>query len=183
MRAPFVLPISSSLTWSFYLCLVSNASSSLWNFLQPPIVLKTGIEYPVLWPQCSVGSGRCSVTGSSEQEEESSRAVQSEDSLINWISTIEASPHGMQLVIWLRGWFLNYRNVCLCIRLFSLFILDWRSWNGECTDDKVDPGLNSLSTAPLRCMGSEGIAPLFLTSALDENEWSALRPCLLTPGK
>jgi hypothetical protein len=47
------------------------------------------------------------VTGSSEQNEESSSAVQAEDSLISWMSTIEASPHDMELVIWLGGCFPN----------------------------------------------------------------------------
>jgi hypothetical protein len=45
--------------------------------------------------------------GSSEQKEESSSAVQSENSLISWISAIEASPRDMELVIWLSRWFLN----------------------------------------------------------------------------
>jgi hypothetical protein len=32
-------------------------------------------------------------------------------------------------------------------------------------------------------MGSEGIAPAFLTSALDKDEWSASRPGRYTPGE
>jgi hypothetical protein len=32
-------------------------------------------------------------------------------------------------------------------------------------------------------LGSGGIAPPFLTSALDGREWSASRPCLFTPGE
>jgi hypothetical protein len=33
------------------------------------------------------------------------------------------------------------------------------------------------------CGGSGGIAPTFLTSALDGGEWSTSRPCRFTPGK
>jgi hypothetical protein len=47
------------------------------------------------------------VPGSSEQEQESSSDVQPEDSSLSWISTIEASPRDMELVIWLGHWFLN----------------------------------------------------------------------------
>jgi hypothetical protein len=39
------------------------------------------------------------MTGSSEQKEESSSSVQTENSLISWLSTIEAVPRDMELVI------------------------------------------------------------------------------------
>jgi hypothetical protein len=42
--------------------------------------------------------------------------------------------------------------------------------------------LNRLSTTPLRDKGVGGIAPPFLTSALDGSEWLASRPCRYTPG-
>jgi hypothetical protein len=35
----------------------------------------------------------------------------------------------------------------------------------------------------MKTWGSGGIAPLFLTSALDEGEWFASRPCRFTPGE
>jgi hypothetical protein len=38
------------------------------------------------------------------------------------------------------------------------------------------PVCNSLSTTPWRCVGSEGVAPRFLISALDGGEWSAAYP-------
>jgi hypothetical protein len=42
--------------------------------------------------------------------------------------------------------------------------------------------LNELSTTPRRCMGSGGVASLFLTSAIDGGEWWTSRPSHFTPG-
>jgi hypothetical protein len=50
-----------------------------------------------------------------------------------------------------------------------------RNGNFPTLKRKVVPVLSSLR--------SGGIAPLFLTSALDGGEWSASRPCHFTPGK
>jgi hypothetical protein len=47
----------------------------------------------------------------------------------------------------------------------------------------VLPGLNSLSTCHEDIWGSGGIAPPFLTSALDGGEWSTSHPCCFTPGE
>jgi hypothetical protein len=48
---------------------------------------------------------------------------------------------------------------------------------------KVVPVLNYLSTIPWIRMGSGGIAPWFLTSALDGGEWFTSRPERFTPGE
>jgi hypothetical protein len=42
--------------------------------------------------------------------------------------------------------------------------------------------LINLSSTPWRSMRSGGTASPFLTSALDEGEWPASRPCRFTPG-
>jgi hypothetical protein len=43
-------------------------------------------------------------------------------------------------------------------------------------EGKVTPSLNYLRNMPLRHMGDGGIAPPFLVSALDGDDWSASSP-------
>jgi hypothetical protein len=55
-------------------------------------------------------------------------------------------------------------------------------WTGK-KNGKVVPLINYLSTTPWRRMGSGGIEPLFLTSALDGGECSAWSPGRFIPGE
>jgi hypothetical protein len=64
--------------------------------------------------------------------------------------------------------FNNYSYTCTVSYSFLSFICRRRYHNRR----KVS---ESLCTVPWRRMGSEGIAPPFLTSTLDEGEWSASR--------